>query len=1113
MWLFRNKRNPLVFVVLAVFLSTACEKTESTLSDPAQFHLLRQAETGLSFENTLTQSAEFNVFNYMYFYNGGGLAAGDFNQDGLIDLYFTSNMEDNKLFLNDGGIKFTEAGPEAGVSGQAGWATGASVVDINQDGLLDIYVSQVGDYLTLRGHNQLYVCQEIKDGVPIFKEEAAAYGLDLVGFGTQAAFFDYDGDGDLDMYQLNHSLHQNGTFGKRTGRKAEAHPLAGDRLLRNDEGHFTNVTEAAGISGSVIGYGLGIALGDLNADGWPDIYVGNDFHENDYLYLNNQDGTFRETLTEQIKHTSRFSMGVDIADINNDGNADIISLDMLPEDPQILKSSLSEDGFDVFKFKLGFGYNPQFSRNALQLNNGEGSFSEIGAFAGVHASDWSWTPLFFDMNHDGKRDLFISNGIPRRMNDIDYINFKTNDDLKYKATFNDLKNDDLAFIEKMPEIKLNNKVFINDGALRFTDQSEMVGNKAVSYSSSAVYADLDNDGDLDVVVNNIDDEPFVYRNEQSSLGKEHEGYLQLALSGPKQNLQAIGATAIVFAGNERMTYEYYPTKGYQSSSVGPLHLGLGDVTKLDSIVLVWPDRTCQNVPLDRLDTLLTLSWREGLPGFNYHKLAVVDSSKTIALTDVTKAAGINYVHQENPFVDFTREPLIPFMVSTEGPALAVGDVNGDGLEDFFVGSSKRSRSALYLQQSDGTFQDVTPEEISQDSVFEDVDAVFADIENDGDLDLVVAAGGNEYYAKQEPRKQRAYLNDGTGRFTRVDIFPNLFMTASKVIASDFNEDGLTDFFLGGRVVPWAYGEIPESYLMINQGGGVFRDMTDELAPGLKRAGMVKEATATDLDGDGDDDLLLAMGWQPITVFWNTDGKFHSEQLHPESGWWNSLNVADADGDGDLDILAGNFGANNKLKPTAAEPIILYVNDFDGNDKLDQILTYHVKGREIPFASHAELIKQLPALKKKYLFAQDLAKDDLGTIFGRDKISAATKFKATTLENLYLENIGDGNWETHLLPNQAQFSTIHAAGQMNAGNDGVTRWLIGGNFLGSNIEMGWYDASAIQVLLVGEKGEMTVSKTKNIVLDGEIRNIGPIQVNGENCQLIARNNASLKLVCE
>ena len=497
-----------LFYVSCAVMATGvmgCYRTdEVTTTDKPLFTLLKGSETGLSFNNQPQLTPEFNVFNYMYFYNGGGLAAGDFNNDGLTDLYFTANQTANRMYLNEGQLRFREVTDSAGVSGQPGWATGASVVDINQDGLLDIYVSQVSGHLMLKGRNQLYVCQGIRNGVPVYRDEATDYGLDLQGFGTQASFFDYDLDGDLDMYQLNHSLHQKGTFGKRPLKLSETNDLAGDKLLRNDDGTFVDVTTEAGIISSVIGYGLGIATADIDNDGWPDIYVGNDFHENDYLYLNNQDGTFREVLTERMRHTSRFSMGVDIADINNDGHREILSLDMLPEDPHILKSSLGEDGFDVFRFKLGFGYNPQFSRNTLQLNNGDGSFSEIGAFAGVNASDWSWGALFFDFDHDGLRDLFISNGIPRRMNDIDYINFKTNSDLKFREEFNDIRDNELGFIDKMPEIKLKNKFYVNRGNLTFYDASGAVGGVDVSYSSSSVYVDLDNDGDLDVVANNIE---------------------------------------------------------------------------------------------------------------------------------------------------------------------------------------------------------------------------------------------------------------------------------------------------------------------------------------------------------------------------------------------------------------------------------------------------------------------------------------------------------------------------------------------------------------------------------------------------------------------------------
>ncbi len=545
-------KSLLPLVPLLLFLTT-CDQADSETQEPPLFEMLDGEATGLDFRNELTLSREFNVFNYMYFYNGGGLAAGDFNGDGLIDLYFTSNMEDNRLYLNDGAFNFRDVTETAGVQGQPGWATGASVVDINNDGLLDIYVSQVGDYLQLRGTNQLFVNQGVKDGVPIFRDEAADYGLDLVGFGTQATFFDYDGDGDLDLYQLNHSLHQNGTFGRREDMDSDRHPLAGDRLLRNDDGKFTDVSDAAGICGVPWATASGVAVGDLDNDGWPDIYVSNDFHENDYLYLNQRDGTFREALTEMMQHTSRFSMGVDIADINNDGHSEVLSLDMLPEDPYILKSSLGEDGFDVFRFKLGFGYNPQFSRNTLQLNNGDGTFSEIGAFAGVHASDWSWGPLFVDMDLDGQRDLFVSNGIPRRMNDIDYINFKTNDNLKYREAFNDIRDQELAMVEKMPEIKLRNKFYRNTGDLRFADLAAgMTGDRRFLLRGRRGRGPGQRRGPRPGGEQHHDT-PFVYRNLAPGQGGAAGAVLRVNLSGPARNREAVGATSSPYRGRERMS--------------------------------------------------------------------------------------------------------------------------------------------------------------------------------------------------------------------------------------------------------------------------------------------------------------------------------------------------------------------------------------------------------------------------------------------------------------------------------------------------------------------------------------------------------------------------------
>ena len=927
------------------------------------------------------------------------------------------------------------------------------------------------------------------------------------------------------MYQLNHSLHQNGTFGKRKGKIEEPNELAGDKLLRNDNGKFVDVSTEAGIYNSVIGYGLGLATGDVNNDGWPDIYVGNDFHENDYLYLNNQDGTFREVLTEQIQHTSRFSMGVDIADINNDGHRDVFSLDMLPEDPHILKSSLGEDGFDVFRFKLGFGYNPQFSRNTLQLNNGNGTFSEIGAFAGVEASDWSWGALFFDMNHDGLRDLFISNGIPRRMNDIDYINFKTNSELLYRGEFNDLREDDLEFVDKMPEIKLRNKFYINGGDLRFDDRSDIVTDADVSYSGSAVYVDLDNDGDLDVVTNNIDDQPYIYRNNIVDMGAAAGAWLKIEMQGKKGNRNGIGATAIVYAGEQTISYEHFPTRGYQSSALAPLHVSLGDPALVDSLVFVWPDRRRQSVPLGVVDTTIRLAYDPalllpllgGAPSPHYAAPAAAPkvasgewTAAGLAISDITEGAGIDYLHEENSFVDFTREPLMPHMASAEGPGLAVGDVNGDGLEDFFVGSAKRRRSALYIQTTAGTFVNRTPEAMVADSVYEDVDAAFVDLNGDGHLDIVVAAGGNEYWAQHEPLLQRTYINDGTGNFERRDILPPIYLNAAVVLPADVNGDGLIDLFFGGRVVAKRYGEPPASHLLINKGGGRFEDETATWSDQLGAAGLITDGQWADMDGDGDQDLVLALEWQPITVYYNDGTRLTPKPVSDLKGWWTMVTASDLDGDGTVDIVAGNVGSNNKLRPSKAEPLEMYVNDFDDNDQPEQVMTYYVKGKKIPFASHAELIKQLPGLKKEYLFAQDLAGASLEEVFGKEKLRSARYYAINTLESYVFYNRGTAGFEAKELPDRAQFSTLNAVVPVKTGSSG-TFWLTGGNRVTSTIEMGWYDASFLQGLRFMDGQDAAAQPLPGLRIDGVIRQLAAIQIGGRSGVLVARNDNSLRLL--
>jgi hypothetical protein len=1106
------------FLLLSLLASCTQNKQENQ-----SFELLNHEQTGLHFKNELKPGLAINGLNYMYFFNGGGVAAADFNQDGLVDLYFTSNMGENKMYINEGKLHFKDVTQQAGVgcmqetmegSGVSSkWSCGASVVDFNNDGMPDIYVSQVSKFLNLTGKNHLFICQRIENGVPVFEDKASEYGLDLEGFCTQAAFFDYDLDGDLDMYQLKHSVHANGTFGQKKTFDGTEHPLSGDKLFRNDDGKYTDVTKTAGINSTVIGYGLGIATGDINLDGWPDLYIGNDFHENDYLYINQGDGTFREQLTAGIMHTSQFSMGVDIADINNDAWSEIISLDMLPEDPYILKSSLGEDDYGLYNFKLTYGYHNQYARNTLQKNNGDPkgkfaspTFSEVGMFAGVHATDWSWATLFMDFDNDGRKDLFISNGIERRMNDIDYANFRLNDNIRFKQGSNNLEEKDLVVVEKMPQIKLANKFFRNTADFRFQDMEQEVKNAEVSYSNGAVYADLDNDGDLDVVVNNLEEEPYVYAN--LSEANPGSAWLNLKLTGNTGNVSAIGTKAIVYKGKQRLSCEHFPVRGFQSSMLSDLHLGIGDPASVDSILIIWPDRSYQKLSVGQFNTTLSVQWQNGLPKFDFSTL--YPPPPAIAFRDITDEKGLDYQHIENPFVEFNREGLIPHMVSREGPALATGDINGDGLEDIFFGSSKKNPSALYLQRSNGSFIRNTPAVIASDSIFEDVDAIMTDLENDGDLDIVVAAGGNEFRDKNDPMRQRAYVNDGRGNFT-VMYFEGLYMTASCVLAADINKDGLVDLFFGGRAVPWNYGVTPDSYLLLNRGGGKFENVTDQIGGGMGKAGLVKNGAWTDIDNDGDSDLLLAMEWAPPTVYLNNNGTFEGRLLNDMTGWWNFLLPYDFDGDGDMDILAGNTGENSKLKPTSREPVRMYVNDFDDNQQIEQVLSYYVKSREVAFNNYDEIMKQLPVLKKKYLLAKNFANASLADIFGADKLSKSIRYEANTFQSTYFENTGGMNFKPHRLPDELQYSPVKSALVTDLNSDGKPEVIVGSNWYDCNIEMGRYDSGYGNILTIGANGQMQVDPLGDLRIRGEIRRIEPIKTGGKTAFILARNDSKAVMI--
>ncbi|MBE7173423.1 MAG: VCBS repeat-containing protein [Williamsia sp.] len=1074
------------------------------------FESLQADKTGLNFVNKLTPTPAFNPFHYMYFYNGGGIGAGDFNNDGLIDLFFSGNQVPNRLYLNGGSLHFTDVSSQALPPPDSAWSTGVSVVDINGDGLLDIYVCRVGNYETLKSRNQLLVCQGInKAGIPVYKDLAAGYGLDFSGFSTQASFLDYDADGDLDCFLLNHSVHQNGSFSERKNFLGTYSELSGDRLYRNDGDKFTDVTRQTGINSSSISYGLGIAASDINLDGYPDLYIGNDFHENDYLYINQHNGTFKDEVTEKTMHTSQFSMGVDIGDINNDAAPEIISMDMLPADPYILKRSLGENEYDIFNLKISFGYNYQYTRNNLQWNRGNGLFSEVGLYAGVYATDWSWAPLWMDFDNDGWKDLFISNGIPKRLNDMDYVNYISNEEIQEKLRTNSLEDKDMTLIDKFPQIKLPNRFFKNGGKLDFQDINSEVEGDLPTYSNGAVYADFDNDGDLDIVVNNVDDPVLLYKNRSNDKGDKP--FLELKLKGPALNTHAVGAKVIVFAGNSIRTYEKFATRGFQSSMEIPVHIGLAH-TKADSIIVVWPDNTFQRVVWNGKGAQLALSYQPGLPRFDYASITArsVDSIRPVA--DITQQTGLNYLHQENPFNEFDREPLIPHMVSREGPALAVGDINGDGLEDVFIGASKTYKSAVFLQTKGGNFAKTAQPALDADSMFEAVDACWADVNGDGHPDLLTAPGGNEYYGQEEQRTPHVYLNDGQAHFTKwQQAFTGLYLTASCIAPCDIDGDGDMDLFVGGRAVPWEYGQTPVSYLLQNDGAGHFKDITAMASRELQQAGLVTNARWCDIDRDGDSDLVVTAEWGGIDAYINNKGTFSRMPLTTKKGWWNFVLPCDVNGDGAIDFIAGNLGLNSRLKASEAEPVRLYYNDFDDNGKKDEVLTYYLDGRELPFANKDELQRQMPFLKKKFLYAEDFAKASLPDIFGSEKLDAAQVLRADYFSNALLLNDGHGHFTTQALPWQAQLSPYNTAAVVDANGDPLPDILLGGNFYENNIQMGRYDADFGTLLINRGRGQFSCANLNGLAIKGQVRKIRKMTIGGKEAFILARNNDSTLVI--
>ncbi len=1079
---------------------SSCENDSNSSSTGNQFTLLSPSQTGIDFSNDLPVKLDLNILNYMYYYNGGGLGVADLNNDGLQDLVMSSNLDQEKVYLNQGGLKFNDVSKETGVDGGPNsWTNGVAIADVNADGLNDIYLSQVGAYRHLDCKNKLFICTGIdENNIPSYTEQAAEWGLDFQGFSTQAGFLDYDLDGDLDMFLMNHSLHHNGTFGQREEFLNTYDEKSGDRFFRNDGNTYTEVTKESGIHSSVIGYGLGMAFGDVNLDGYPDIYVGNDFHENDYLYINQGDGTFKDLLVDQMKHTSRFSMGVDMADIDADLDLDIVSLDMLPEDPKILKMSEGEDALDIFNFKLGYGYNHQYARNNLQLNNGNDRFSEIGAYANIHATDWSWTPLFFDMNLDGHQDLFISNGIPKRMNDIDYINFISGNEIQAKIQFDKLKEEDMSVLDKIPEIKLKNKFYLGSTNLQFADIEGEIGKHKMSYSNSSAYADLDNDGDYDLVCNNINDQLFIYRNNENP-----ENFVKLKLDGPKGNTNALGTYVVAEYTNRKQLYHHFSSRGFQSSMLNNLIL---PSDSLMTITIIWPDKTYKTLQSWE-NGENEVAYTEGMATFNFNELR--KPCKYYA-SDVTDEKGVNFVHDENPFVEFNREPLIPFATSSDGPAMALGDINNDGLTDVYVGAAKRRNSAMYIQKRNGDFSKVQLVGTSKDSIFEEVDALMVDIDNDDDTDLVVATGGNEYRLNSEYTRPLLYLNEG-GVLTRSEsAFQGVHLTGSTVSVCDIDQDGTKELFFGARAFPREYGTPTRSYIVSLNPDGMFEDQSEKFLNGDPNIGFIKDSETGDFDGDGDDDILIAKEWGGISLLENVNGQLNEKTIFSSSGWWNGVISFDFDNDGDLDIFCGNLGLNARIKASKDQRIKMYHGDFDENGTKEQILTYFVGDREIIFSNLKELQKQMPYLKKKYLYAKDFAEATVSEIVGSEALSKATVFEADFFESMVLINEGNMNFKPLELPKEMQYTSYKTAVAVDVNEDGFVDLIPGGNFYYCNVQMGRYDADWGIVLINNEGKEFSVENLEAYPAHAEVRQLNKISVNDKMYILAAQNEAGLKM---
>lgn len=1069
-----------VLLGLTLLLLWSCEDKSK------RFELMKPNVTGVVFSNELSYTEAFNPYTYRNFYNGAGVALGDINNDGLIDIYFTGNLVNNALYLNRGDFKFEDITETAGVACENIWSSGATFVDINQDGWLDLYVCKSGMPGGENRHNELFINQ--KDNT--FKESSAEYGLDITGLSVQAAFFDYDLDGDLDCYLLNNSMRSVGAYDLIEDQR-NIPDAEGNRLLENRNGYFVNVSEEAGIYSSKIGFGLGITLSDFNNDLWPDLFISNDFFEKDYLYINNQKGGFDEMGDTYFNATSMGSMGADAADIDNDLNTDLMVTEMLPETLSRKKLKASYESWDKHQLAKSKGYGNQFPRNVLQRNMGAETFAEISRIAGVEGSEWSWAALFFDMDNDGLKDLYISNGIHKDLLDRDYLTFMANDEKVRQLIEED--NDVLSkLIDVMPSAAVPNGAYKNKGNFQFENVRDLWGFETPSFSNGSAYGDLDNDGDLDLVVNNINAPAFVYKNNSAE-----NNYVQISLKGFEKNTFAIGSKVIVHQEGQKSMLEQFPSRGFQSAISNRLHFGLGKNSRIDSIEILWPDQ--------KRSVLKEVTANQHI----HVGYATAVKTGKVALKENNNAQSVDpgilsFTHKENAFVDFNQERLLPQMFSNEGPVIIKADLNGDQLPDFFFGGAKDQAAELWL--SDGEkYQSSSKIEFEKDAMSEDTKALFIDIDNDGDLDLYVGSSGKAYSKFSFNLHDRIYINHGNGKFEKQNntLFSRSFATGA-LTAADFDNDGDIDVFVGERYQVETYGKDGQGFILRNDGAGNF---TEEAPKVFSQIGMLTDAKHLDVNKDGFEDLIVVGEWMSPKVFINTQGTFieanESFGLSNDQGLWATLEMADLNADGHQDLVLGNIGENSFYK----KGMKMFVKDFDGNGTEEQIMTYHENGEDYPILDRDELFKQIPSLKKKYLYYKDYASANMTDLFGSDVYQTALIKELRELSSAIYWGSENGFTKNILAP-EIQYANVSSILLEDTDNNGTIDIVLGGNQSKIKPQFGPLESSNGWILKQQKNG--IFDKPASLGVKGEIRSIISFKNKDQYSIILGINNDSIKI---